>query len=138
LGGSSRKAEEWHRRAEWQHASSPDLQKELTMNRVTFGLAIFSTVASLVATPALAESSCGPRADIVAKLAQEFKENQQAVGFVNENAVLEVFVSGTGSWTIIATGTDGKSCLLSAGQDWESAGFVKGLDTAFHPAANRQ
>ena len=71
----------------------------------------------MLATPALAESSCGPRADIVAKLAQEFKENQQAVGFVNENAVLEVFVSGNGSWTIIATGTDGKSCLLSAGQE---------------------
>jgi hypothetical protein len=109
--------------------------KELTMKRVAFGLALLSPVAALVATPALAESSCGPRADIVAKLAQEFKENQQAVGFVNQNAVLEVFVSGTGSWTIIATGTDGKSCLLSAGQNWESTSFVKGLDTAWHPAA---
>jgi hypothetical protein len=108
------------------------------MKRVAFALAVFFPFVSLVATPALAESSCGPRADIVAKLAQEFKENQQAVGFVNENAVLEVFVSGTGSWTIIATGTDGKSCLLSAGQNWESTSFVKGLDTAWHPAATQQ
>ena len=108
------------------------------MNRVALGLAILFPVASLVATPALAQSSCGPRADIVAKLAQEFEENQQAVGFVNENAVLEVFVSGNGSWTIIATGTDGKSCLLSAGKDWESTNFVKGLDTAWHPAAAQQ
>ena len=45
-----------------------------------------------------------------------------------------VFVSGNGTWTIIATGTDGKSCLLSAGKDWQGQGFVKGLDTAWHPA----
>ena len=108
------------------------------MNRVALGLAILSPLASLVAMPALAETSCGPRADIVAKLAQEFHEDQQAVGFVNENAVLEVFVSGSGTWTIIATSTDGKSCLISAGQDWESPSFVKGLDTAWHPAAARQ
>jgi hypothetical protein len=55
-----------------------------------------------------------------------------------ENAVLEVFVSGSSTWTIIATSTDGKSCLISAGQDWESPSFVKGLDTAWHPAAARQ
>jgi hypothetical protein len=109
--------------------------KELTMNRFALGLAILSPLASLVAVPALAETSCGPRTDIVAKLAQEFHEDQQAVGFVNENAVLEVFVSGSGTWTIIATGTDGKSCLLSAGENWQSTGFVKGLDTARHPAA---
>ena len=108
------------------------------MKRVAFGLAVLFPFALLVATPALAETSCGPRADIVAKLAQEFHEDQQAVGFVNENAVLEVFVSGNGSWTIIATGSDGKSCLISAGQNWESTNFVKGLDTAWHPAAARQ
>ena len=105
------------------------------MKRVAFALAVLLPLTSFFAMPALADTACGPRDEIVAKLAQEFHESQQAVGFVNENAVLEVFVSGNGTWTIIATGTDGKSCLLSAGKDWQGQGFVKGLDTAWHPAS---
>jgi hypothetical protein len=120
------------------HTVRRRFRKELTMKRVAFALAGFFPFASLFAMPALADTSCGPRDEIVAKLAHEFHESQQAVGFVNENAVLEVFVSGNGTWTIIATGTDGKSCLLSAGKGWESPSFVKGLDTAWHPAAVRE
>src|SRR5262245_56831045 len=110
------------------------------MNRSS--LASTLTVASLLAAPAGAlaqqqpEQTCGPRAQIVQKLGDEFRENQQAVGYVNESAVLEVFVSAKGTWTILATGTDGKSCLLSAGKDWEEAGFVRGLDTSYERPAN--
>jgi hypothetical protein len=55
----------------------------------------------------------------VKSLADKFKENPAAVGQVDASAVVEVFVSETGTWTIIATGTDGKSCVLSAGEGWE-------------------
>lgn len=64
---------------------------------------------------------CGTRDALVKKLASEFKENQAAVGMLHETAILEVFVSEQGTWTILATGTDGKSCVLAAGQDWETA-----------------
>ena len=109
------------------------------MNRSS--LASTLTVASLLAAPTGAlsqqqQQTCGPRAQIVQKLGDEYKENQQAVGYVNESAVLEVFVSAKGTWTILATGTDGNSCLLSAGKDWEEAGFVRGLDTSFERPAN--
>lgn len=91
---------------------------------------LFSTAALAIPANAQSDPACAARDEIVAKLAQEFKENQQAVGMVDENAVLEVFVSDNGgSWTIIATGKDGKSCILSAGQDWESTTFIKGLDS---------
>src|SRR5262245_35438858 len=107
------------------------------MNRSS--LASTLTVASLLAAPSAAlaqQQTCGPRAQIVQKLGDEYKENQQAIGYVNESAVLEIFVSATGTWTILATGTDGNSCLLSAGKDWEDAGFVRGLDTSFERSAN--
>ena len=65
-----------------------------------------------------ADSFCADRAEMVKSLADKFKENPQAVGAVNGNAVIEVFVSENGSWTILATGTDGKSCVLSAGEGW--------------------
>ncbi len=70
--------------------------------------------------PALAEVPCAERGEIVKKLSDEYKEKAQAVGVINPNAVVEVFVSENGTWTIIATGTDGKSCVLSAGEGWES------------------
>ena len=107
------------------------------MNRFLLSLSLAVTgAAALPAPAALAqdENTCGPRSQIVDKLGSEFKERQQAVGYVNDKAVLELFVSGRGTWTLIATGTDGNSCLLSAGKDWDEANFVKGLDTGFHPA----
>lgn len=64
---------------------------------------------------------CGSRTVLVERLLSEFKENQAAVGTLHENAILEVFVSNEGSWTILATGTDGRSCVLAAGQDFEIA-----------------
>jgi hypothetical protein len=64
---------------------------------------------------------CGARTDLVERLLSEFKENQTAVGTLHESAILEVFVSDQGTWTILATGTDGRSCVLAAGQDFEIA-----------------
>lgn len=80
------------------------------------------------APDASAETMCGNRNDIVAKLSQYYNENPEAVGLVNNGAVIEVFVSNVGTWTILATGTDGRSCVLSAGEGWDSPNFVKGQD----------
>jgi hypothetical protein len=107
------------------------------MNRFLFASAFIGTTA-LAAPVAIAEqqNTCGPRSQIVDQLGSEFKERQQAVGYVNDKAVLELFVSSKGTWTLIATGTDGSSCLLSAGKDWDEANIVKGLDTSFHPTSS--
>ena len=32
--------------------------------------------------------------------------------------VTELFVSETGSWTVLGTRTNGTSCILSTGQNW--------------------
>ena len=63
---------------------------------------------------------CAERTEMVKSLAEQFEENPAAVGVINPSAVIEVFVSQDGSWTILATGTDGKSCVLSAGVGWEA------------------
>lgn len=70
-------------------------------------------------TTAAAADVCGTRTVLVERLLSEFKENQAAVGTLHEDAILEVFVSDQGTWTILATGTDGRSCVLAAGQDFE-------------------
>lgn len=76
----------------------------------------------------LAMNMCGERDRIVGELEQHFRESVTAVGMVDDNAVVEVFVSDSGTWTIIATGTDGMSCVLSAGEGWESTTMIRGVD----------
>ena len=81
--------------------------------------AILGSLLAAAATPASATGFCAERGELVKSLADKFKENPAAVGQINGDAVIEVFVSEQGSWTILATGTDGKSCVLSAGEDFE-------------------
>lgn len=74
----------------------------------------------ILSNAGIAAAPCGARDEIVKKLSEEFKEAPQSMGVVNKDAVVEVFVSENGTWTIIASGTDGKSCVLSSGEGWET------------------
>ncbi len=71
---------------------------------------------------------CGDREAVVAELAQQFRETPMAVGQVDGNSVVEILVSQDGTWTILATGTDGKSCIVSAGEGFESTTLIAGQD----------
>ena len=71
---------------------------------------------------------CGARNDVLNELAQQFREKPMAVGQIDSNAVLEILVSDTGSWTILATGTDGQSCIVSTGEGFQSTRLVRGGD----------
>lgn len=63
---------------------------------------------------------CASRADMVQALGETFQESQTAQGVINPDVVMEVFVSEQGTWTILATGTDGNSCVISAGEGWDA------------------
>lgn len=69
---------------------------------------------------------CGERTQMVRTLLEEFREEPQAVGMVDKDAVIEVFASANGSWTILATGTDGQSCLVASGEGWDNRGIIIG------------
>lgn len=71
---------------------------------------------------------CGERSQVIAELDQQFREKPMAVGQVDGNAVVEILVSEAGTWTILATGTDGQSCIVSAGEGFESTTLVRGVD----------
>jgi hypothetical protein len=81
--------------------------------------ALIGGLLTMTATASSANTFCAERTEMVRSLADKFKENPAAIGQINGDAVIEVFVSEKGSWTILATGTDGKSCVLSAGENWE-------------------
>ena len=73
-------------------------------------------------------SMCGEREQVVSELRQTFQEAPMAMGQVDGNAVVEIFASDNGTWTILATGTDGVSCIISAGEGFESTAMVRGVD----------
>ena len=81
--------------------------------------AFLTSMLMVTATPAPAMEFCADRAAMVKSLSDQYREAPAAVGQVSGKAVIEVFVSQQGTWTILATGTDGQSCVLSAGENWE-------------------
>jgi len=88
---------------------------------VAIPLAMVAQPASTqTAQPAPQSPACGERQQIVASLGMQYREKQQAVGVVDSDTLLEVFVSGTGTWTIVATDPEGLSCIVFFGEGWDS------------------
>ncbi|WP_028028268.1 hypothetical protein [Gemmobacter nectariphilus] len=64
---------------------------------------------------------CGPRAQVLAVLAESYQETRRGLGLAGRQQLVELFASDrTGSWTITVTLPDGRMCLIAAGQSWES------------------
>ncbi len=64
--------------------------------------------------------ACLPRENMTDRLKKTFQETPRAFGLVGSRAIVELYVSGLGGWTIIVTGTDGIACVLAAGEGWEN------------------
>lgn len=91
---------------------------------------LFAAAAVFSAAPASAAEQCAAHADMIKALGQQFHENAAALGVVNPNVILEIFVSQQGTWTILATDTTGQSCVISAGEGWDSAMTTAGMPGA--------
>ncbi|MBM3548500.1 MAG: hypothetical protein FJX54_16250 [Alphaproteobacteria bacterium] len=63
---------------------------------------------------------CAPRAQLVEKLKAEFKEEPQAIGVTHSGGLFEILSSESGTWTVLATGPNGVSCLVLSGDGWMS------------------
>ncbi|MDZ5699352.1 MULTISPECIES: hypothetical protein [Phyllobacteriaceae] len=89
--------------------------------KAAFGLtALASVVLFTGADSATSESSiCAPREDLVSQLGNQFNESQKAIGLLGDRAVMEVFTSDQGSWTILTTDIEGNSCIVAAGEGWD-------------------
>jgi len=81
-------------------------------------------LASLIAGPALAQQMpgqqmCGPRSDLLAQLKDKYKETPTGFGMTGSGAVVELMTGENGSWTLVLSFPDGRSCLMAAGEGWE-------------------
>ncbi len=87
-----------------------------------------STIVAIIAAIALAQSSqptqaqipCAPRDEIVNALSEQYKEVPAGIGLAPPGRVFELYVSATGTWTLLLTTTNGRSCVIGAGESWET------------------
>lgn len=70
--------------------------------------------------PARAQFVCGDRDYLVARLAETFLEKRIVYGVAGDTAIVEVFVSPSGTWTMLMTDVTGQSCIVAAGNGWEN------------------
>jgi hypothetical protein len=66
------------------------------------------------------EIQCAKRDLLIGLLAKKYSETPVGTGTINDDRYMQLFVSAQGSWTVIVTKTDGQSCIVAAGRNWEA------------------
>ncbi len=90
-----------------------------TMTRIGFTLLALASSMALLPSAVSAQTLCGERQSFISHLGKNHHEAPTAIGLTSSGKVIEVLTSETGTWTIIVTAPDGRSCLIAAGEDWE-------------------
>jgi hypothetical protein len=73
----------------------------------------------------IAEVICAPRAEMVDRLTVRMGSAVTATGIRDIEAVMEVWTSPSGRWTLVQTYSDGRSCILAMGEAWDMPALPK-------------
>ena len=82
-------------------------------------IAVAATVVALGVAPAFAQSFCGDRVKVTAKLEKNYNERRSGLGLGSNGGVIELFTAESGSWTILITMPGSVTCVLGSGEGWE-------------------
>ena len=73
-----------------------------------------------------AQSNCADRAAVVASLETKYGEAFAGGGMQNPKQIVEVWFSPEkGTWTVLMTRADGRTCIMASGTNWRDPGEVK-------------
>lgn len=74
---------------------------------------------SFWAGSASAQKRCATHDGAVAQLAKKYSEKVVGRGlFKGGKTMAELFVSTSGTWTVVVTNTAGTSCIVASGENW--------------------
>ena len=74
-----------------------------------------------------AQQVCSPRHEAMLQLEKQFSEQVAGRGLAtNGKQMLEVLVSETGSWTVLVSDPQGRSCVVANGENWQAKTLVFG------------
>lgn len=75
----------------------------------------------LTTTPALAAPKCAAHDDVAASLATKYSEVRRSIGMVRDGSMMEIYAApDTGTWTMTITLPNGQTCLIAAGDKFET------------------
>ena len=97
------------------------------MTKFNIVFACFSFLALAFSNEAQAMGMCGSRADFIKALSDKYQETGKALGIAGQVNLVEIFASKAGTWTILVTTPEGKSCIIAAGSSWEDLPPSKNL-----------
>ncbi len=95
--------------------------KHVLASLLTIGLISLVSATTSAQTP----TPCGDRSMIVERLDTGYSEKPVAMGLSVNGAIVEVFASQNGSFTIVTTRPSGLSCILVTGESWEGLMALK-------------
>ncbi len=94
--------------------------------RIIFSL-IAASVLFLSASSANAEQICAPRDRAVMQLEKQFGEMVSGRGLAaNGKRMIELLVSENGSWTMLISGPNERSCVMASGENWQAMTVLVG------------
>lgn len=74
--------------------------------------------APAAATSPVAEVICAPTPEMEARLSAQYGEVKKGLGMRDPEAVMEIWTSPRGSWTLVMAYAAGQSCIVAMGEDW--------------------
>jgi hypothetical protein len=83
------------------------------------GMSLVAGVIALASVPAQAQLVCDGHDDLAAWLAETFREQRVGYGVAGTAMIVELFASPRGTWTMLLTDVNGRSCIVAAGEGWE-------------------
>ena len=90
------------------------------------GWALAVSLAGIAVSPAHAQANCAPREAIIDRLKTKYGESLAAGGLQSAVQLVEVWTAPeTGSWTILTTRADGKTCIMATGSNWHQQAPVQ-------------
>ncbi len=84
------------------------------------GLAALALGLALAAAPAFGQAACGERDAITSALLANHGEVLVARGLATDGVMIEVLAAESGTFTVLLTRPTGVSCLITAGDYWET------------------
>ncbi len=81
----------------------------------------------LAASPAISEQLSAPRDRAVIQLEKQFGEMVSGRGLAaNGKRMIELLVSEKGSWTVLVSDANGRSCVMASGENWQGIKVLVG------------
>lgn len=87
--------------------------------RLAPAVAILCPLLFVSGSASAVQIQCAAHSQMMGLLKQKYQERPLAMGTVNSDRYMQLFVSARGTWTILMTKTDGEACIVAAGENWE-------------------